>query len=256
MSVVIPVGGVDRWLDEAVASVLGDGRPDLEVIAVFNNGAEVPKGWRFLEDSRLRIIYTPDSLGPAGAGQRGIDAAVGEFLVCLDADDVALPGRLDRQLAWLREHPETVLVSSQVDWIGPEGEPVGAFELPSGGDVREELVRLNVAPHSSWMARLSAVREAGGYNIGMRQMEDYDLLLRLGVLGPIAVLPETLTGYRLHPEQMSRAVRPNGGYVREIARGRAALGRAIGMSRTRVLRSRIWWESQQWIMFVGRRVRG
>lgn len=256
MSVVIPVGRVDRWLDEAVASVLAEEAVDLEVIAVFNNGAEVPDGWPFLADERLRVISTPDSLGPAGAGQRGIDAARGTYVACLDSDDLALPGRLGTQLDWLERNPDAVLVSSQVDWIDEEGERVGAFDLPTGGDVRMHLLKLNVAPHSSWMMRLAAAREVGGYNLDMRQMEDYDLLLRLGRLGPIAVLPDTLTAYRLHSDQMSRAVRPNGDYVREIARGRSALGRAIGANPMRVFLDRCWWESQQWLMFFGRRLRG
>ena len=255
LSVVIPIGGVDQWLDESVASVLSDEQLDLELIAVFNNGADVPENWRFLEDPRVRVIHTSESLGPAGAGQRGIDAARGEFLVCLDADDVMLPERMQSQLEWMRRHPETVLVSSQVDWINEVGERVGAFELPTGPDVRAALLKLNVAPHSSWMVRLSAVRQVGGYDTSMRQMEDYDLLLRLSLLGPVAVLPETLTHYRLHDDQMSRAVRPNGDYVRTIRSGRRRLGEELGMSRARVARSGLWWEVQQWLMFWGRKVR-
>ena len=255
LSVVIPIGGVDRWLDEAVASALASQGVELELIAVFNNGADVPHEWRFLADPRVRVIHDPAPLGPGGAGQRGIDAARGEFLVCLDADDRMLPNRLALQLAWFEAHPETVLVSSQVAWIDGEGQPAGRFDLPSGDDVRERLISLNVAPHSAWMARLSAVREVGGYDPSMHQMEDYDLLLRLGVIGPIAVLPETLTEYRLHPEQMSRAVRPNGHYVGTIAERRRALGAALGMPRWRVLRSRAWWEAQQWLMYLGRKIR-
>lgn len=255
ISVVIPVGRVDRWLDEAVESVLAEDAIDFELIAVFNNGAEVPVGWRFLDDPRLNVIFTPKSLGPAGAGQLGIESARGRYLACLDSDDLALPMRLRSQHDWMEAHPEAVLVSSQVDWIDEEGRRVGAFDLPTGADVREELLRLNVAPHSSWMVRLSSVREVGGYDLAMSQMEDYDLLLRLGALGPIAVLGETLTAYRLHGKQMSRVVRPNGDYIHRIASSRSALGRAIGVGRLRIARARCWWETQQWVMFFGRRIR-
>lgn len=255
LSIVIPVGRVDRWLDTAVASVLGDDTLELEVIAVFNNGARVPAEWSFATDPRVRVLYTEDSLGPAGAGQWGIDVASGEFLVCLDADDIAYPGRLRKQREWMEQHPETVLVSSLVDWIDAEGDRVGSFSLPHGADIRSELVKLNVAPHSAWMARLDAVRAVGGYKIHMKQMEGYDLLLRIGLIGPIATIGEVLTGYRLHAEQMSRAVRPNGEYVAEIARGRRDLARAMGVGRVRTLAARVWWEAQQWMMFVGRKIR-
>ncbi len=256
VSVVIPIGGVDRWLDIAVESALAQSDVALEVVAVFNNGAEVPENWGPLADPRVRVIFDPAPLGPGGAGQAGVDAARGEFLACLDADDRMRPGRLRRQLETLSADPEVVLVSSRVDWIDDEGKVTGRFDLPSGPDIRAELIKLNVAPHSAWLARMDAVRAVGGYDLGMNQMEDYDLLLRLGVAGPIAVLPEALTEYRLHPEQLSRAVRPNGHYVRKIADRRRALGDAIGVSRGRVALARAWWEMQQWIMYIGRKVRG
>ena len=261
LSVVIPIGGVDEWLDIAVASALdqeglAEVGAELEVIAVFNNGAAPPQNWKFKDDPRVRVLHDPRPLGPGGAGQAGINAARGQFLVCLDADDRMLPERLRLQLEWLRLHPETTLVSSQVDWIDGAGEVVGAFALPAADDVRAQLIGLNVCPHSAWMARMDAVRQIGGYNLSMNQMEDYDLLLRVGALGPIAVLPQTLTEYRLHSEQMSRTVRPNGHYVRTIGVHRRALGAAIGMSRWRVMLAGRWWELQQWLMFIGRKVRG
>ncbi|MBC9936615.1 MULTISPECIES: glycosyltransferase family 2 protein [unclassified Leucobacter] len=256
LSVVVPIGRVDQWLDEAIASVLDSDAANFEIITVFNNGAEVPTGWVYAKDERVRVLSTTASLGPGGAGQAGIDAARGEYLVCLDADDVMRPDRLRLQQAWLQGNPETVLVSSQVDWIDERSRRIGKFALPQGVDVRPQLVKLNVAPHSSWMARMSAVRSAGGYDLTMNQMEDYDLLLRLGLLGPIAVLPKTLTDYRLHAAQLSRAVLPNGRYVRIIARQRRALGVTLGLSRARIFRARVWWEAQQWMMYVGRRVRG
>lgn len=261
LSVVIPIGGVDEWLDIAVESALNqtglsDLDAEIEVIAVFNNGAEPPAGWRFSADPRVRVLHDPLPLGPGGAGQAGIDASRGNYLVCLDADDRMLPERMQLQLKWLRGHPEATLVSSQVDWIDGAGKVIGAFSLPTADDVRAELIALNVCPHSAWMARMDAVRRVGGYNLSMNQMEDYDLLLRIGELGPIAVLPQTLTEYRLHPEQMSRAVRPNGHYVRTIAKHRRALGSTIGMPRSRVALAGLWWELQQWFMFFGRKVRG
>lgn len=255
ISVVVPVGRVDAWLDVAISSVLAQEAVDLEVVAVFNNGAEVPDGWPPLTDPRVRVLETAASLGPAGAGQWGIEEARGEFLACLDSDDVMCPNRLSAQFAWLERNPEAVLVSSQVDWIDQEGRVIGHFALPAAPDVRERLVSLNVAPHSAWMVRMTAVRKLGGYDLSMDEMEDYEFLLRLGTLGHIAVLPETLTQYRLHPEQVSRKFRPSGHYVNTIARRRRELGEAIGLSHGRVFAVRVWWEAQQWIMYLGRKLR-
>lgn len=260
LSVVIPVGSVDEWLDLAVESVLeqeglSDLDADFEVITVFNNGAAPPENWKYLTDSRIQIVYTPDRLGPAGAGQMGVEASRGELLVCLDSDDLMKPGRLRAQLQWMRDHPEAVLVGSQASWVDETGSEVGKFKLPTGDDVRHDLMRLNVCPHSTWMVRMPLVRKIGGYDLSMNQMEDYDFLLRIGCLGPLGVLSETLTGYRLHTQQLSRAVRPNGSYIKTIARSRKLLGEKLGVSKSRVLMNRFSWEFQQWLMYFGRKAR-
>lgn len=256
VSVVVPIGGVDRWLDEAVDSVLASEDVDFELVAVFNNGAEPPSGWRPGADPRVRVVLSSARLGPAGAGQAGIDAARGEFIAHLDADDRMHPGRLAAQRDLLRARRDTVLVSSRVGIIDGEGRRLRDFALPVGPDVRAELVRLNVAPHSAWMMRAATVRGIGGYDLGMGQMEDYDLLLRLSVVGPIAVLDAELTEYRLHASQLSRAVRPNGHYVRVIAARRQALGAALGFRSSTVRSARLRWEVTQWTMYAGRRVQG
>lgn len=261
LSVVIPIGGVDEWLDVAVESTLAQtGLAGLdahfEIIAVFNNGAVPPPDWPYATDPRVRIVHDPHPLGPGGAGQLGIDMARGEYLVCLDADDRMLPNRLSTQLTWMRNHPDAALVSSQVAWIDERGARIGEFKLPSSNDVRHELISLNVCPHSAWMARMQSVRSVGGYDLSLQQMEDYDLLLRLSEVGPIGVLPDTLTEYRLHSHQMSRIVRPSGHYIRTIAQQRRALGAALDVPAWRIARSRFSWEAQQWVMFLGRKARG
>lgn len=256
MSVVIPIGKVDGWLDEAVDSVLSQEGVELELIAVFNNGANVPDDWKFLTDHRVKIIHDTRSLGSGGAGQRGIDSAKGEYFVRLDSDDRMRPGRLRQQYDYMKSHLDTVLVSSQVDWINERGEKVGSFDLPSGADVRDQILSLNICPHPSWAARMETVRQAGGYDPEMDQMDDYDLLLRIAAAGKVAILPDTLTDYRLHSGQMSRAVKPNGHYVKVIAERRRYLGAAIGVAAWRVALARCWWETQQWMMYFGRKVRG
>lgn len=257
---VIPIGSVNAWLDLAIDSVLRqksltDLRAKIEIIAVFNNGAKPPENWKYAHDPRFHIIFTPKRLGPAGAGQMGIEASQGDFLVCLDSDDLMKPERLRIQLQWLRAHPKAVLVSSQTVWVDEAGKEVGKFNLPSGDDVRRELLRLNVCPHSTWMVRMSKVREIGGYDLSMNQMEDYDFLLRIGKLGPIGVLPQTLTAYRLHPQQLSRAVRPNGHYIKSIAHQRRLLAESIGASPWRVCLNKFFWEYQQWLMYFGRKLK-
>lgn len=99
------------------------------------------------------------------------------------------------------------------------------------------------------------VRQVGGYDPLQTQMDDYDLLLRLAVRGEVAILPSTLTDYRLHGAQMSRAVKPWGRYIRVIRDRHRDLGAAIKIQATAARIRSLWWEAQQWIMFLGRKLR-
>lgn len=260
LSVVIPIGEMNQWVDIAVESALSQTGleelgAELEVVTIFNNGALMPTNWKFASDKRVRVIEIAESLGVGGAGQTGIDAARGSFVFRLDADDVMRHDRLALQVQCLRRSPDTVLVGSRVECIDTEGVTVGAFNLPTGDDIRVALLSENVCPHSSWGVRKSALVTVGGYDSSMNQMEDYDLLLRLAKLGPIAILPEALAKYRLHPHQVSRMARPNGHYIATIAKRRKALGQVLGAPDWQIWKARVAWEAEQWLMFIGRKLR-
>ena len=255
ISVVIPAGQVDEWLDLSIRSALASEGVDLEVV-VSLNGATIPDGWWALREPRVVVLEDPKRLGAAGATMRGLEHARGEYYAHLDADDLMTPDRLARQVTALMKRPELTVVGSEVAWIDPAGDRVGAFSLPTGADVRSGLLRENVVPHSAWLTRMALVRELGGYRTDMPQMEDYDFLLRAGAKGPIANLGGELTQYRLHPGQLSRSVLPTGRYVRTVLRGQRELGRTLGRSRVRTWLGSSWWWLQQWLMWGGRKLRG
>ena len=121
----------------------------------------------------------------------------------MDADDVSLPHRLDRQVAWLDEHPEVVLLGTT------------AFRINSEGRFLERMVSISKAPtdvswhlthdvplliHSSILARTDIFRALGGYRAEFVHAEDYDLWLRTLERGRVMVLPEPLLLYRSNPD--------------------------------------------------------
>lgn len=254
VSVVIPSTRVDPWLDECISSVLAGTYPSIEVVVVLN-GAQPDALPRDHEDPRVRLVRIPERLGLGGSGELGLRLASGEYYARIDADDRMHPDRLLRQVEVLSENPDVALVSSRVGWIDGDGNPVGRFDYPVGDDVRAALCRQNVVPHSSVMMRTTQAREAGGYDPALSQMEDYDFLLRLALRGRVVVLDEELVQYRIHAGQVSRAVRPTGAYVSVVLRRRRDLARALGLSSWQQTRNDVWWLTQQWGMFLYRRVR-
>lgn len=123
VSVVIPVYNKGPFLREAVDSILAQTFKDFELICVddksTDNSLEILRG---VQDPRLRIIEQPVNGGPAAAANAGFDAARGEYIVRMDADDIAVPERIAVQVAFMDAHPELVLSGGQVQLFGTEKE--------------------------------------------------------------------------------------------------------------------------------------
>src|ERR1051325_1151561 len=110
VSVLLPVYNAERYLESALQSVLGQTFSDFEVIAVDDGSKDNSK--KILErfaanDPRIRVISRPNT-GIVGALNDGLAVARGEFIARMDADDVALPGRFQAQLDYLRGHPDCI----------------------------------------------------------------------------------------------------------------------------------------------------
>ncbi|MBT2549821.1 glycosyltransferase [Arthrobacter sp. ISL-65] len=228
VSVVIPTNRMHRWLDQAVTSVLQQTGVTLEVVLYLDN-VKLSPGTDWADDPRVRVVSGAESQGVGHALREACRQARGEFIARLDSDDVALPGRLARQVAYLRTHADTVAVTGQAPWIDEEGVRIGAFGHSAGSDVRGKLLEQNVLVQSAIMFRATDYLAVGGYN-PLKQMEDYDLWLRLALRGRMAVLEDDVVEYRIHPDQTSRGVHPRASYVRTIFAGRKNLAESLGKS--------------------------
>jgi glycosyltransferase involved in cell wall biosynthesis len=232
VSVVLATNTLGEWVDLAVGSILRQEDVDLELVVVLD-GIDVDaavSATTWAGDPRVRCVPTGTSRGLAHALTVGADAARGRYLARLDGDDLARPGRLRAQVEHLDAHPEVVLLGTVARTIDGSGAVTGSFGMTSPGDVRPVLLTRNVMVHSSVMLRRDAYDAAGGYDASLRQMEDYDLWLRLGLQGEVHVLAEELTDYRIHGQQMSRRATAAGSYIDVVLRDRLALARHLGRS--------------------------
>lgn len=248
VSVIVPAHRLDDWLDEAVESVLASTLDGIEVIVVLNGVPDVaPRAWQ--ESDRVLLVHSSEPLGPTRAMIRGIDAARGQYIARLDADDRMLPQRLAAQKEYLERHPRVPLVGTAVRRITEDGAPAGSIRMPVGDDVRRHLLLSNTVPHSSVLIRRSSLDDVGGYDAALAQMEDYDVILRLAQRGPVAVLPDELTEYRLHGGQISRGARPTGPHIEKVLRERRRLARAIGAPLPGVLARDALWRAVQFTRY-------
>lgn len=248
VGVVIPTHRFDGWLDESVTSALASTGVNVRVVVVANGLAELaPRDWA--QDPRVTLLHFTEALGSGGAMIPGLDALDTEFVARLDADDRMRPDRLVQQAQYLSEHPDTPLVATAVQRITEAGKPAGSIRMPTGDDVRRHLVLANRLVHSSYLIRRSALDHVGGYKPEHLQMDDYDLALRLAQLGPIAVLPQELTEYRVHTDQVSRGAKPRGEYIDRVIKLRKALGKTLGMSWLGVAARNLVWQAIQYTRY-------
>ncbi len=255
ISVLMSTVTVDEWLADAVESVLDQRDVSSEVIVVLD-GAAVDDRPTWMRDPRVRTIALPKRSGLSNALCVAAGEAEGEFLARMDADDISLPGRLARTQHYLEADSDVCVVGTAADLIDRTGRIVGEMRPRSGDDVRRALVARNQLMHPSVTMRRSVYVAVGGYDPTLRQMEDYDLWLRMALVGRVAVLPDKLLQYRVHATQMSRSAAPYGSHVRSVSRGQYRLGRALGMSVPAVASSVLLWRAAQFARHTGLRRAG
>lgn len=195
VSVVIPCFNAGEHLDEAVRSALAQTHADLEVV-IMDDGSTDPATRRLLDGAaawpRTRILRQANA-GPSAARNAAIEAATGEFILPLDADDRIEPGYVEQAAAILQSRPEVGIVYCRAMKFGAES---GPWQLPDYSE--RELAVDNVIFVTS-LFRREDWRSAGGFNPELRHgVEDYDFWLRIVGLGRDVVrLDAPLFHYRV-----------------------------------------------------------
>jgi glycosyltransferase involved in cell wall biosynthesis len=199
----MPVYNGERYLRPALDSILAQTFADFELIAVDDGSrdASLPTLREYeAKDSRVRVVSRANT-GIVGALNDGLDAARGELIARMDADDISLPQRLEKQVAFLRANPDHVLVGSQVMLIDPEGADLCPKRDTEFTHDRIDSAHLNhrwPLVHPTVLMRKSALDAVGRYRTKYQWLEDLDLFLRLAEVGKLSSVPDVLLRYRLH----------------------------------------------------------
>lgn len=207
VSVVMSVHNGERFLQEAVGSILAQTWSDFEFIVVDDASTDrTPAILDALHDPRIVRLRNEANLGLTKSLNRGLQQARGRYIARLDADDLSEPQRLARQVEYLEGHPEIVVLGTWTTEIDENGREIGALEIvPDPDFIAWELTRRNVVYQSSVLMRREQVLRLGGYDPAFPYAQDHDLwtrVIRAG--GKVALLPEKLTRYRRSGGQITR----------------------------------------------------
>lgn len=224
VSVVIPTWNRAREVPEAIASVLAQSYRPIEVIVVDDGSTDETPAVLDSYGGAIRVIRQ-ENAGVSAARNTGIRAAHGRFIAFLDSDDLWMPTKLERQVALMRAAGSRAVCcwGNSVE-VWPDGREVNDFEFWRFRPTRRKGILLN--PVEVFLTRFllftpTAVVDAdfltvaGLYDESLPVMEDHDLALRLGCLGPWAYTAEPLARVRRHtPHSLTTAAERDGAMLR------------------------------------------
>lgn len=203
VSVVMAVRDGASYLESSLRSILGQSLRELECIVVDDGSADAtPAILRRLarDDDRLRVV-SRENKGLAASLNEACALARAPYLARMDADDISLPRRLERQAALLDKRPEVAICGSFAVTFGAF--PWRPVLLPTkDAAIRCELLFTNPLLHPAIMMRREVPERLGGYDPAVTYAQDYDLWARALPLFSFANYPSILLCYRRHRGQM------------------------------------------------------
>ena len=205
VSVLMTIFNAEAHLKEAIDSIITQAFSDWELIAVDDGSTD--QSTEILstyDDPRVRIFVFPENIGRTPALRYAFERARGEYIAVLDADDVALPERLGREVEFLDNHADVVLVSSWIQIVDERGLIIGTSEpRMNSKELHDSLGWANPTAHSAMMYRSDAASKVGGYPEEFAYAQDRELVVALAQYGKLAIIKEFLCQWRISPKGMT-----------------------------------------------------
>jgi glycosyltransferase involved in cell wall biosynthesis len=202
ITVLMPVYNAEKFLREAINSVLDQSRSDFEFLIIddgsTDSSAEIIRTY---DDPRISFVQLQNNRGLIATLNAGLDMAKGTYIARMDADDICHRDRLAMQLEFMENHEEIAVCGTWFQ-MSPSGQVV---RHPSGdAEIRSAMLSYCALGHPTTMLRASVLAEMSlRYNESYPAAEDYELWTQIVPKGSLANLPHVLLQYREHEGQVS-----------------------------------------------------
>ncbi len=206
VTVLMPVRDGARFLAAAIGSILGQSLQSFEFLICDDGSTDATP--RILadhaaQDARIRLVPL-GAVGLVAALNTGLRLARAPLVARMDADDLAWPERLERQVALSTAYPDAAAIGSGWRLVDVAGRSRGVVAPPvEPQEIEHALQARNCLAHPTMLLRRDAVLAAGGYRSAFLGAEDYDLWLRLTEHHPLRALAAPLVDYREHAGQVT-----------------------------------------------------
>ena len=195
VSIVMPVYNAGDFLVESIESILNQTYKEYEFIIV--DDASTDSSWEMLKryakkDPRIKLLRNKTNEGVSITVKRAIKEAQGDFLARMDADDISMPDRIEKQVKYLQDNPDVVALGTQCETIDTEGAITGEKVFPTEFEKihRYIFTFIPVQQPSLMIARNRLPRNFEFYHDGMNTAEEVELLFKLFQYGKVVNLPE------------------------------------------------------------------
>lgn len=207
LAVLIPAYNAEAILPRALAS-LAENREPHDIIVV-DDGSKIPLATSVAPQKNLVILRTPQNLGIAAALNLGLNYILSrdyEYVARLDADDIALPERLEVQRAFMDAHKGVALAGSAARIVSEKGEILHQISYPTDHDAIVRELFLNCCFfHPSLIIRLDVLRDMGLYDESFPPAEDYELERRIAKSYKVANIPLCLIDYTVSMQGITQS---------------------------------------------------
>jgi hypothetical protein len=206
ITIILPVFNAAPYLDEAIQSLLIQTCKDFEIIAINDGSTDTSSQLlhHFAQsDPRIRL-FERENRGLIPTLNDAISLATTEYIARMDADDLSLPTRLEKQLTHLDAHPEIAVLGTFMQSFPPPA-PQQLWQFPTDpAAIACAMIFRSPLAHPTIMMRRSLFSEGGfSYDPAAKHIEDFALWLKISERHQLANLPEPLLRYRTHPNQIS-----------------------------------------------------
>lgn len=230
ISVLMPVYNAQKYIKAAVGSILNQTLTSFEFI-IINDGStdeslKILEGYA-LQDARIKLV-SRENQGLIKTLNEGLKLAKGRYIARMDADDISLPSRFEKQLKYLEKNSDCIAVGTSAQLIDADGDIVGTMAcLQTHSEIDGAHLKGHggAIVHPSAMIRREETLVAGGYLDEYPHAEDLDLWLRLAEVGKLANIPEPLFLYRQHLDSI--------GYTKTLSQFESAKRSVIDTHRRR-----------------------
>lgn len=200
----MPARNAEAFIGDAIDSILSQTFERLELIVVDDGStdstAEIARGWAS-RDGRVEVI-SREAKGLSASLNEGVQACRGRFIARMDADDISLPFRIQRQVSEL-ERLRVDVIGAWIRYVG--GSDNGQIEEypTSDADIKFRMLLKSALAHPAVLARASVFRSYP-YSSEFESAEDYELWTRMAIAGvTFANIPEVCLLYRVHEGQVT-----------------------------------------------------